>query len=135
MEEQRVKKSRGITGEQAECLEDLFMKLKWKFSWKTSDAKQLEKGKMPATMVKLLGQAIEAESKLSGDGMRLMKTLSNDDSNEHYKNLKALYKDSQVMICSLKHLQDFNEMQDNTALTKASFDGLMQKVPGLSKCS
>ena len=132
MEAQKIKKSKGINNEQAECLEDLFSKLKWRFGWKSSDAKQLEKGKMPDSMVKLLTQAVDAETKLAGDAMRLMKALDDDASNGHYKSLKSSYKDSQAMICSLKHVQDFQELEDNSKLTKASFDGLMQKAAGLS---
>lgn len=131
MEEQKIRKNKVITNDQAECLEDLFSKLKWRFGWKPSDAKQLEKGKLPDSMVKLLTQAIDAETKLGADAMRLMKALSNDDSNEHYKSLKTMYKDGQVMICSLKHVQDFQELQDNSKLTKTTFDMLMQKAAGL----
>ena len=44
---QSINKKKAINAEQAECLEDLFSKLKWSFNWKKNDSKALEKGKAP----------------------------------------------------------------------------------------
>ena len=122
-----------MTAEQAECLEDLFAQLKWSFNWKKSDSKALEKGKLPESMKKLLNQAMDAESKLSGDAMRLMKQLDGDEQNDHYKNLKSQYKDSQQLLCALKHIHDFQEMPDSSLLSKETFDAQMQKAIHLEK--
>ena len=116
-------------------MEDLFSKLKWTFNWKKSDSKALEKGKLPESMKKLLDQAIDAESKLSGDAMRLMKQLDGDEQNQNYKNLKGMYKDSQQLLCALKHIHDFHEMPDNSVLSKETFDAQMQKATHLEKTS
>ena len=122
-----------MTAQQGECLEDLFAKLKRSFNWKKNDSKALEKGKLPESMKKLLNQAIDAENKLSGDAMRLMKQLDGDDQSSHYKNLKGMYKDSQQLMCALKHIHDFHEMPDNSLLSKETFDAQMQKAIHVEK--
>ena len=92
-----------------------------------------KKGKPPESMKKLLDQAIDAESKLSGDAMRLLKQLDGDEQNDHYKNLKGMHKDSQQLLCALKHIHDFHEMPNNSVLSKETFDAQMQKAIHLEK--
>ena len=69
----RLTKQRRANRDQSELLGDMMTGLGWKFNYKSHE--KIETGKLPASMVNLLNEAIDAQTKIQGDALKFMPKL------------------------------------------------------------
>ncbi|CAE7908803.1 unnamed protein product, partial [Symbiodinium necroappetens] len=109
----------------ADLLADMYSSLGWKFSYRNHE--KIESGKLPASMSGLLNEAIDAQTKMQADALKLIPL--EHTSPENWKSLKANYVKSTQNQADMKHLVHFKEHPDgSTTLSKASFDEFMLRV-------
>ena len=123
---QEIQRKKALTDGQAKSLDDLLSQLKWGFSFKTSDQKVLDKGQIPKSMKGIVDKAYDANNRLSGEGMKLLKKL--EDGSDLWKKLKGQYCTSQKHMSDLKHLIEFQELPNMSELTKGNFDKMLKDV-------
>jgi len=123
---QELQKKKALNDAHAKSLDEMLSQLSWGFSFKTSDQKALEKGKVPKSMKAVVEKAHDANNRLSAEGMKLLKKL--EDGSDLWKKLKAEYCTSQKHISDLKHLMDFQELPNMAELTKGNFDKMLKDV-------
>ncbi|CAJ1429134.1 unnamed protein product [Effrenium voratum] len=120
--------SKKITQKHGDLFCEALARMEWKFELKDKDVAAFgSKKKLPEPAAGLVKQALDAQDKLSKEGLRLIKKWNGSSDDEHLVKLKKGYASCLRFTGQLQHIREFHEIE-GAETTYANFQKLMLEI-------
>ena len=129
VDEQQLKGSSKVTAQQAKLLQGAFANVGWHWNYKEKDAQKFLPGaNIPASILNLIREATDSQSKLAKEATSIIKQWPGEKSDDRLLRLKKGHCVCNQNIAKLNHMQEFHELPDDLEPTKQNLDRVMLEM-------